>query len=282
MNFNLKAIAFATGLALAAGHAGAAVSLGTGAGNDAELFVVVYDEVSKTSFSKDLGITLGNFLPTPAGSGVTFPGYTTGPINLAADSNWASFLSSSSSSPSFRFLVVAGDTTGGAALNGQRYAITGGAVSPFAGVLNNQVSAKLSGPLVNYVGDINTRSTHATTANGSAVVTDLPENTYNFGNAGALTPTFGGGANITGAVGSSLNFYFGTRTVSGTSASNFVNQGSDLYDNAVGPAKWTLSPNYVLSYTAPVPEPESWALLAAGLALVGSIARRRGATKTRA
>ncbi|MFN0161859.1 MAG: PEPxxWA-CTERM sorting domain-containing protein, partial [Burkholderiales bacterium] len=82
---------------------------------------------------------------------------------------------------------------------------------------------------------------------------------------------------ITGALGESLNFYFVARSAVG---GNGGPPTRDQFDNVHGAAKWTFSQaagggDYSLTYTAPIPEPETWALMLAGMALVGGIARRR-------
>ncbi len=283
MKFNLKALAVAVGLALVAGSASAAIRLPGDTGlNGSELFAVVYDTESKASFMKDLGLELQNFLPTPAGTGVTAPG-TNIPFNLTADSNWASFLALTDGSPTLRFMVAAADTTGGSAPNGQRFMATG-AANPFSNLQNQQISGNLAAAAVKFLGDNQNRGTHSSAtpvaANGSSVTTD--DLAINFGKPGTMTPTWNGvTGNMTGALGDSLNFYFITRS---SSASPSLKPGGDQYDNLAGPFTWTFSQAagggaYALTYAAPIPipEPETWALMLAGMAIVGSIARRRQA-----
>jgi len=276
MNIKLKTLVAAIGLTLVAGQASAAIRLpGNADGNGSELFAVVYDTESKASFLKDLGIGLASFLPTPAGSGVTTPG-TSLPFNLTGDSNWASFLALTDGSPALRFLVAAADTTGGNVVNGQRYMATG-AADPFFNLQNQQISGNLQVAPVKFLGDNQNRGTLNSVTNGSSVTTD--DMAINFGKPGTMTPTWNGvTGNITGAFGDSLNFYFITRS---SSASPTLKPGGDLFDNQVGPAKWTFNTatngDYMLTFAAPVPEPETWALMLAGMAIVGGIARRRKA-----
>ncbi|MBL8384261.1 MAG: PEPxxWA-CTERM sorting domain-containing protein [Burkholderiales bacterium] len=179
-------------------------------------------------------------------------------------------------------MVAAADTTGGTAPNGQRFLATGVA-NPFANLTNSQISTNLPAAAIKYLGDHQNRGTHSSGTpvadNGSSVTTD--DLAINFGKAGTMTPTWNGlTGNMTGALGDALNFYFITRSSSGA---NTTKPGGDQFDNLVGPAKWTFAQagngDYMLTYTAPIPEPETWALMLAGMAIVGSIARRRTAGK---
>jgi hypothetical protein len=278
----LKLLAAAVGLAVVAGQAAAAIRLpGDAGGNGSELFAVIYDTESKASFMKDLGLELQNFLPTPAGSGVTTPG-TFIPFNITADSNWSSFLALTDGSPTLRFMVAGADTTGGATPGAQRFMATGGATNPFGSLTNAQVSGNLAAAPIKFLGDNQNRGTHnaltPVSDNGSSVTTD--DQAINFGKAGTMTQNWNGvlgSNNMTGALGESLNFYFVTRSSVG---GNGGPPTRDQYDNAIGPAKWTFSQaagggDYTLTYTAPIPEPETWALMLAGMALVGGVARRR-------
>lgn len=277
MKSNLKALAAGVGMALVAGSASAAIRQpGDAGGNGSEVFAVIYDTESKASFMKDLGIELQNFLP---GSGVTAPGYNL-QFSLTADSNWTSFLALTDGSPALRFMVAAADTTGGTNPNGQRFMATG-ATNPFSNLTNNNISANLPAAAIKYLSDNQNRGSHNSatpvSANGSSVTTD--DLAINFGKAGTMTPTWNGvTGNMTGALGSSLGFYFITRNSSGAGTTR---PGGEAYVNSIGPATWTFAQaqggDYQLTYAAPVPEPESWALMLAGMAIIGSIARRRRA-----
>ncbi len=279
MNIKLKTLAAAIGLTLLAGQASAAIRLpGDVGGNGSELFAVVYDTESKASYMKDLGIELQNFLAQPSvamGSGVTTPG-TLIPFTINnSDAAWVGFLAATDGTPTLRFLVAGADSTGGG-VGGNRYMGTG-ASDPFFGRSNAQV-ANYGTAAFNYLAYNQNRGTHSSASpvsnNGSSFSVDTE--TGNFGKSGTMSPNWSAAApgNLTGALGESLNFYFTQRS----STSNTALAFTDQYDNLVGPATWTFAQdgaNYALTFAAPVPEPEGWALMLAGMALIGGIARRR-------
>lgn len=279
----LKHLTVAVGLAILAGQASAALRQPgqTVNNNGSELFGVIFDTESKASFMFDTGLLLENFLPTPAGSGVTTPG-TVIPFNISMlhGAQFNSFLGLTDGSPTLRFMVAAADTTGGATAGAQRFMATGGASSPFATLNNGQVSSNLSVPVVKYLGDNQNRGTHSSTSpngvadNGASVTDDTQA--INFGKTGTMSATWNGlTGDMTGALGQSLNFYFVSRSAVG---GNLGPPTRDQFDNVHGAAKWTFNQaggDYMLTYTAPIPEPETWALMLAGMALVGGIARRR-------
>ena len=125
-----------------------------------------------------------------------------------------------------------------------------------------------------FVASTNTQSTHNSQPNGANFATAARPDLYHeaaVGDNWKNNLLFGDGKS-TGAVGAlpPLAFYqlWGTPDNAGGTAF------PELYGGG-----WTLSKAGVLTYaTAPVPEPGSWALVLAGLAAVGLIARRRAAT----
>ena len=294
MKLNLKALVAAVGLALVAGQASAAFTLPgqTTDSNGSELFAVVYDTASKTSFVKDLGVSFQNFLPFGVGAALNTASTAVGAgyslsFNLTADSNWDSFISQSigtGSNSTLRFMVGAADTTGGSAApsgsvgtGASRFMMTA-ATNPFSGKTNSNMANFIT-PANTYLNAMAGLGTMSSAVDGSAVVLDASGagSGNNFGKSGNMTTTWNGAAasNVTGGIGQALNFWYGSKS----STTNGAAAAFDQFDNINGAATWTFSQNlagdYNLVYAAPVPEPETWGLMLVGLSLVGAIARRR-------
>ena len=205
MNFKLKALVGAMGVALASGHASASL-IGSSSGNG-ELFAVVFDTVSRTSFTRDLGISLDTFLASGNNPGFSLS------YDLNADSNWANFLSSSAPAPSLRYLVAAGDSTGGTAANGVRYLMTSQARPAITG--NNNLGVSNFNPTIDtWYSDTNTQGTHASVADGSNVT--LNDNPKNFGKPNELSDNWNSKltSTMSSAIGTSTPFWYVARSSS--------------------------------------------------------------------
>lgn len=312
MSFKLKALA-AVAAAIAAGPAGAAID--TFASNNGELFFNVHDPVVQRSFVFDLtpvGIgdpSVNNFLPnyytgdaafrsnltTPAinpsanaGNGQPTPAVGT-PSNVEAAgtsfswdidalSDWNSFVANTDSS---RWLwnVVAGDSANGATSTNHtlRYLMTSNSglltvddtTSVNLGqmsVADTQYVVALNNKAGNVAADFNDYNDAA--VGGDVVFTNSFQDNW-------LTRVPAG---VSTSLGDAMSFYYMTGRLASTVA---VAQ----YGNAAGAAEWLFrqtapgSGQYELIYSAPslaaIPEPNTWAMLSAGLLALGFIARRR-------
>ena len=306
MTMKRRALVLAMGMAVS-GIASADIdNFTTGNG---ELFFAVYDPVARVSFGLDLPLpTAGNFnLPSgdtinafqldadstfnlnhflpegpasvggfPVAGTVVTPGTEfmwhidrSSPADTS--SSWARFLDQSAAgggSPDvWKWGVFAGDNTGAQATPDRiRYLSTLQAGSTEAGIEAQQTVSGLAAFNV-------TETLYISAANNLTIVGDKdffavnPSNAY-FGQG--FTDTWKGNAkfNATNLLGVAADFAYLTGGPSGAQVTIFQNG-----------AKWNFAANddggYDLVYTVPVPEPGAWAMFAAGVILVGSIARRR-------
>jgi hypothetical protein len=247
--------------------------------NNGELFLSVWNTTLQVSYTRDLGINLSNFLPSGAvapvdnGAGVDYafgagptigagnvlnPGYnlTFGLDGTAASSTLATLLGTAGTIWS----VVGSENFGN-----DRMLFTSNAPSPtFA---TGQLTTA-TGNVVSHLGGVNALQSGAAdnTANGSSTATP-PSIAYSGGTVfGSNIGTFG--FSTAASVGTAMNFWFANQTATTTSTISQFDGG-----------QWLLASDGTLSWdvaqAAPIPEPGTWAMLAAGLAMIGGIARRR-------
>lgn len=264
--WKLKALAAAAALAFA-GSASAGITT-SGSGNG-ELFFSAWDSISETSYTRDLGLTLSQFVDQ-AGTFGTSAGGALGGSNLVfgTDSVLSTWLSGLSGA------ALAGLQWNVAAMDGSgqnRYLTTApGTPVPEA---NHGLLAEWNDQADVYITNVNTgpwqSGSHAP-ANGSSVIA---KNANSFGYAGGGTwgPNWGTKAEFTntGGVGDNLNFFvlysLGTTTLAGV--------GMDQFDNAF----WNFASDGTLTYNAlaPIPVPGALWLLGSGLLGLAAVARRR-------
>lgn len=277
----LAAVTFAfAGTALADINPGNIVTAGPQQGNG-ELFLSVWNNSLGQSYTRDLGINLSNFLPTGtaapvnavAGNGVDYafgaaptigvgnvlnPGYL---LTFGLDASPASSILATLLSTSGTVWSVIGAENFG----NDRLLFTSNQTLPsFA---TSQLQSGTSN-IATHLGAVNLLQTGAAdpTANGSSTAT--PPSVAFSGTALGVNATISG-LNTVAAVGQSLDFWFANQT--GTTTSTI---------SQFGGGEWLLASDGTLSWnveqvSAPIPEPGTWAMLMAGLAMVGGIARRR-------
>lgn len=277
MKFQSKVRVAMTAVALAfAGPAAADIATGGVNPGNGELFLSVWNSNLAVSYTRDLGITINNFLPTgnlsPAdvtpGNGVDYafgaapssftanvltPGYKLvfGNDGTAAASTLSTLLSTAG---------TVWSVVGSKNLGPDRLLFTSNNVQP-AQINDIQLATSTSNVIshLSAVNAIQPGSAANTTSNLSSIA-NPPSAAYSGGTVfGANLGTWPFAT--TAAVGSSLNFWT-------------VAQGGPL--TPYTGAQWSLDNSGVLAFqAAPIPEPEMWAMLTAGLLVVGRLARKR-------
>jgi hypothetical protein len=275
----IKKIAAAAALLVAAPAFAAIATQGNG-----ELFLAVFDDVTKVSYIKDLGLYQNDFKSLFDGAGAG----GTKIFSLAGDANWTTFANASVAANQ-KWAVVALDNTGGTAIGGVRLFTTS---KNTAANLTNM--AKWTGQqftngtgstqLQTLFNTVNNTGSHGTigvaldyTINGSSVNFDADAGNGYFGQPGS-GEFFNGTATFSNAnaVGATSNFYQLSRS-SASNQSAFI--AVDLFavknDAIKTTMKFTTTGAGPVLTVSAVPEPSSYAMLLAGLAGVGFVARRR-------
>jgi hypothetical protein len=262
----LKLIALAA--MLAAGSANAAIQ--DGSTGNGELFMTVLDSAGQQSYTLDLNLTMNDFLAGVAVSGASY--------SYAADANMTSFLGmvAPADKSSLVFAIGAMDTVGANATDYHRYITTASAID-LGNTVTNANLKNLGGQGSFFLGNTN----GLIGAGDSLVVTDSSILAY--AGSGVWGSNWGNSANFnsTGAIGDDLGMYFLAQTSGATfpiSIKNSPSTYSAIYQ--VGSpvfANLDMNGNLMIA-AAPVPEAETYAMMLAGLGLVGfMVARRRQA-----
>lgn len=257
MKFKLIALA----AMLAAGSAQAVIV--DGSTGNGELFMTVLDSVGQQSYTLDLNVTLNDFLAGVAANAS---------YNYAADANMSSFLSmvAPANQSGLLFAIGAMDATGTTTTDYHRYITTASTIDLGNTVTNTNLKDLGSSGAV-FLADANS----LIGADNSLVVTDPSFVSYagsaqwgsNWGNK--LNGT------STGLIGDDLGMYFLRQAPGGAFADR--NKPSTYEALAFNGNQYmaNLDMNGNLMIAA-VPEAETYAMMLAGLGLVGfMVARRR-------
>ena len=257
----LKLIALAA--MLAAGSANAAILDGssTSIGNG-ELFMTVLDSVGEQSYILDLNITMNDFLAGIAVSGASY--------SFAADANMTTFLSqvAPADQSGLVFAIGAMDASGATTTDFHRYITTASSIDANTDTNFDLKDLGTNGAIL--VGDANTYIG----VGNSAIITDTAA--FGYAGSGLWGDNWGTKFNgvSTGLIGNDLDMYLLSQT-SGTFATRnnasvyaaLEQGGSQVFAN--------LDVNGNLTIATAVPEAETYAMMLAGLGLVGFMAARR-------
>jgi hypothetical protein len=296
MNMKLKLIAAALAL-VAAGSAQAAMQGATSGNGELLLNLRIYNGAQNAggddmSAVFDLGVTMNDYLAIKNTAGFT----QTWNLNAANyGSAFADILAfAGANAANIEYNVIALDNTGTNVAGGSRY-LTTAVVNPFPALSNSGLNG-FSG-MNSYLLDNNSRGTHDTQDNGASTAVQTDGTNVYFGSInGGQGDTWKGltTADTTAKLGVAQNFWFlTTSSTSNTAQSTKQPFGVDFNGNSPTLAaldavsvlsktgtefgKWNVVADGTVTFVipSPVPEPETYALMLAGLGLVGFMARRR-------
>ncbi|MEW6677415.1 MAG: PEP-CTERM sorting domain-containing protein [Pseudomonadota bacterium] len=262
----MKLNAIAAALVLAATGSAHAAMDNSLSGNGS-LILGLIDPVANVSAIFDLGVSMDAFLPGNA------PAYQAWNLNAANyGSAWADFTAAADMSNA-QFMVFAMDSTGNA-INSDRYLSTTN-----ADMTNNNNKPSITN-FLNFIGvdglvnAANDQGTHTTEQDGANFVNDPQSTAFLAASKGFKNGKWNTDKSPFVAwapVASDLSFYMLTNS----SASGLSKAGVTAYADtfALDYANGSLA----YGVQAPIPEPETYALMLAGLGLVGFMARRRKA-----
>lgn len=234
-----------------------------GTGGNGELFMTLLDEAGQQSYILDLNLTLTDFLAGVAG-GTEY--------HFAADANMTKFLGdvAVANKSGLRFAIGAMDSFGATTTDYHRYISSASVIELASTKTNNDL--KILGTNGNQmVADVNADIG----SSASLIINDVSR--PGFAGSALWGDNWGGAANFTTtvAIDQDMGLYLLRQSSGAFAARNSASVYEALaYNGNPYVAKLDMNGNL---HVAAIPEPETYALMLAGLGLVGWMARRRKA-----
>lgn len=261
---NFKKIVSATLFTLLASNAIAKIDDSVATSGSGELFLTIIDSVGERSYTRDLGISLSDFI-----SGVSI-----GQIwSFTNDTNLNTFITETSNFNQLEWNIGALDGTG---LNRYLSSIGLNSVMPS---FSNFTTARFNDNSDIYLANVNTLGSHPNTNNGSSIATIADGLAYAGsavwgGNFGGVATGFNNLININDKSELILFEQWSTTTANRFLPGNstFMTFNDMKYQVDYDGASFNIAP-------APVPEPETYALMGLGLIVLGSSLCRKNAKK---
>jgi hypothetical protein len=257
MSFKFKAAFAAASLALVSASASAANwAPSTTPGTGGDLFVIVYDTLNKDAYVKDLGLTFSEFAAAGNTAGFSLN------YDLGADTNYQSF-ATAAGSDSLSYYIAGAST----AVNGAGQMMFSGLHAP-TGTFSGANGTAMASAINNWM---TKPAVAAAMAAGSGSFFTTPADAFDPLNTNQFNQFWINGLSSSNssaaAVNTALNFYQANRVGNGPMP---VSQFAGTWDLTSQGGQVGLT--YAV---AAVPEPGTWALMAAGLLFVAGMARRR-------
>lgn len=279
MKFQLKALVAA--LALSAASLSANAAMTNANSGDSSLILTMLDNNANISATFDLGYSYSTFqsliedshkFGTLSADGLT-KSYTFDMTKGDYADAWSTYWSTASATDT-KWAIYAADGTGSGV--GSR-----GMITTFSSGSNLSLTTQLVGaisgfePYINANNNINALATSGATSNHDLVANGA--STATGGAAFAESAAYGTAGRVNG------QGYVATTTLDNSmtvvqllsGANNTARITTSTLGNTNGNYTFSLSSTGVLSIVTPVPEADSYAMLLAGLGLMGLIARRR-------